>query len=161
MGIDASATSIEVATRHAAQSQLDIAYQHCLTGGLLQQSQRFDAVINAEVVEHVPDQAGLINECAKLVKPDGTLVLATLNRTITSWVIAIFGAEYVMRYLPIGTHDWKRFVKPAELAAWVASERFEQVSETGMKLNPFNGQWRLSHSLAVNYIQIYRRNFVS
>lgn len=156
-GIDASATSIEVARRHAAQSKLDIDYQHCLTTQMLAQPQRFDAVINAEVVEHVPDQQALITECAQLVKPSGTLVLATLNRTVKSWIIAILGAEYVMRYLPAGTHDWKMFVKPDELSHWVSCEQFELVNETGMKLNPLSGKWRLSHSLAVNYIQIYHR----
>ncbi|GGF86582.1 bifunctional 2-polyprenyl-6-hydroxyphenol methylase/3-demethylubiquinol 3-O-methyltransferase UbiG [Alteromonas lipolytica] len=160
-GIDASATSIEVARRHAAQSGLDIDYRHCLTTDLLKQDWRFDVVINAEVVEHVPDQASLISQCASLLKPDGTLVLATLNRTLLSWFIAILGAEYVMRYLPVGTHDWKMFVKPSEMAQWLAPMAFELVSETGMKLNPLTGKWRLSHSLAVNYIQVYRRKFVS
>lgn len=156
-GVDASAMSIEVARRHAQQSGLSVDYRHCLAGQLLAEDERFDVVINAEVVEHVPDQAALINECARLVKPSGTLVLATLNRTVKSWIIAILGAEYVMRYLPVGTHDWKMFVKPEELAGWVATEHFKLVDETGMKLNPLTGIWRLSDSLAVNYIQVYRR----
>lgn len=156
-GIDASSTSIEVARRHAAHSKLDIDYKHCLTTQMLAQPQRFDVVINAEVVEHVPDQRVLISECAQLVKPSGTLVLATLNRTFKSWIVAILGAEYIMRYLPIGTHDWNMFVKPVELSQWVSSEQFELVNETGMKLNPLNGKWRLSDSLAVNYIQVYHR----
>ena len=156
-GVDASAMSIEVARRHAQQSGLSVDYRHCLAGQLLAEDERFDVVINAEVVEHVPDQAALINECARLVKPSGTLVLATLNRTVKSWITAILGAEYIMRYLPVGTHDWKMFVKPEELAGWVATEHFKLVDETGMKLNPLTGIWRLSDSLAVNYIQIYRR----
>ena len=156
-GVDASAMSIEVARRHAQQSGLLVDYRHCLAGQLLAEDERFDVVINAEVVEHVPDQAALINDCARLVKPSGSLVLATLNRTVKSWIIAILGAEYVMRYLPIGTHDWKMFVKPEELAGWVATEHFKLVDETGMKLNPLTGIWRLSDSLAVNYIQVYRR----
>ena len=156
-GVDASAMSIGVARRHAQQSGLSVDYRHCLASQLLAEGERFDVVINAEVVEHVPDQAALINECARLVKPSGTLVLATLNRTVKSWIIAILGAEYVMRYLPVGTHDWKMFVKPEELAGWVATEHFKLVDETGMKLNPLTGVWRLSDSLAVNYIQVYRR----
>jgi len=156
-GVDASAMSIEVARRHAQQSGLSVDYRHCLAGELLAEDERFDVVINAEVVEHVPDQAALINDCARLVKPSGTLVLATLNRTVKSWIIAILGAEYIMRYLPVGTHDWKMFVKPEELAGWVATEHFKLVDETGMKLNPLTGIWRLSDSLAVNYIQVYRR----
>ena len=156
-GVDASAMSIEVARRHAQQSGLSVDYRHCLAGQLLAEDERFDVVINAEVVEHVPDQAALINECARLVKPSGILVLATLNRTVKSWITAILGAEYIMRYLPVGTHDWKMFVKPEELAGWVATEHFKLVDETGMKLNPLTGIWRLSDSLAVNYIQVYRR----
>ena len=156
-GVDASAMSIEVARRHAQQSGLSVDYRHCLAGQLLAEDERFDVVINAEVVEHVPDQAALINECARLMKPSGILVLATLNRTVKSWIIAILGAEYIMRYLPVGTHDWKMFVKPEELAGWVATEHFKLVDETGMKLNPLTGIWRLSDSLAVNYIQVYRR----
>lgn len=156
-GVDASAMSIGVARRHAQQSGLSVDYRHCLASQLLAEGERFDVVINAEEVEHVPDQAALINECARLVKPSGTLVLATLNRTVKSWIIAILGAEYVMRYLPVGTHDWKMFVKPEELAGWAATEHFKLVDETGMKLNPLTGVWRLSDSLAVNYIQVYRR----
>ncbi|NVK54111.1 MAG: bifunctional 2-polyprenyl-6-hydroxyphenol methylase/3-demethylubiquinol 3-O-methyltransferase UbiG [Alteromonadaceae bacterium] len=156
-GIDASATSIEVAKRHAEQSQLCIHYRHCLADELLANKQTFDVVINAEVVEHVPDQSALIEQCAKLVDKQGMLVLATLNRTVKSWIIAILGAEYVMRYLPVGTHDWTMFVKPGELAEWVSREGFKAVCETGMKLNPLTGKWRLSPSLQVNYIQCYQR----
>ncbi len=156
-GIDASATSIEVARRHAKQSGVNVDYRHCLTDSLLESNQSFDVVINAEVVEHVPDQPALVAQCAKLVNAQGMLVLATLNRTVKSWIIAILGAEYVMRYLPVGTHDWQMFVKPEELAEWVAEEDFKRVSETGMKLNPFSGQWRLCDSLKVNYLQCYQR----
>lgn len=156
-GVDASAMSIEIAKRHAEQSALSIDYRHCIASQLLEHNERFDAVINAEVVEHVPDQPALIHDCANLVKADGTLVVATLNRTIKSWVIAILGAEYVMRYLPIGTHDWNKFVKPEELNRWLKPSGFEWVSATGMKLNVMSGKWRLSPSMAVNYIQIYRR----
>ncbi len=159
-GIDASAVSIEVAKAHAVQSGLNIRYSHHLAEQEVQAGNKYDIVINAEVVEHVPDQLALIGQCAQLVSPKGTLVLATLNRTWLSWLIAIVGAEYVMRYLPVGTHDWKQFVKPAELASWVKPEKFEAVYETGMKLNPLSGQWRLSSSLKVNYIQLYKRHFI-
>lgn len=159
-GIDASAVSIEVAKAHAIQSGLDIQYYHHLAEQEVQAGNKYDIVINAEVVEHVPDQPALIGQCAQLVNPKGTLVLATLNRTWLSWVIAILGAEYVMRYLPVGTHDWSKFVKPKELLSWVKAEKFEPVYETGMKLNPLSGQWRLSSSLKVNYIQLYKRHFI-
>ena len=158
-GIDASAVSIEVARLHASQSGLTIRYLHQLSDQQIADGNQYDVVINAEVVEHVPDQPALIKQCAQLVNPKGTLVLATLNRTWLSWLIAILGAEYVMRYLPVGTHDWKKFVQPEELAGWVKSDRFEPVYETGMKLNPFSGRWRLCPSMRVNYIQLYKRYF--
>ncbi|WP_338519074.1 bifunctional 2-polyprenyl-6-hydroxyphenol methylase/3-demethylubiquinol 3-O-methyltransferase UbiG [Alteromonas gracilis] len=153
-GIDASAISVEVAKRHAAQSNVDVQYRHMLSSEVVKEGTQFDVVINAEVVEHVPDQKQLIQECASMVKPGGLLVLATLNRTIKSFVIAIIGAEYVMRYLPVGTHAWSKFVKPNELNSWVGNE-FNLTFQTGMKLNPFKGEWLTTPSLAVNYIQTY------
>ena len=156
-GIDASAMSIEVAKRHAMQSNVKVNYIHGLSSDLVAQRRQFDVVINAEVVEHVPDQAQLIKECASLVKPGGLLVLATLNRTIKSFIIAIVGAEYVMRYLPAGTHDWEKFVKPRELNQWVG-EGFTLNYETGMALNPFTKVWKLTPNPSVNYLQVYHHS---
>ena len=152
-GIDASAVSIEVAKRHARHSGVEVTYEHLLASQINKQ-QQYDVVINAEVVEHVPDQPALIQDCARLVKPGGMLILATLNRTVRSYIIAIVGAEYVMRYLPVGTHSWKKFVKPDELADWVGPG-FTLKYETGMKLNPLSGLWSLTSSTAVNYLQCY------
>ena len=109
MGIDASELSVNVARRHALQVGLDIEYRHCLSADLLQEGKRYDLVLNTEVIEHVPDQQRLIDECCQLLKPSGLLVLATLNRTIKSFLFGIVGAEYVLRLLPIGTHHWKAF----------------------------------------------------
>lgn len=156
-GIDASALSIQVAKRHAQQQNIQINYQHCLSSQLVAQKQQYDVVINAEVVEHVPDQSQLIKESCFLVKPGGLLILATLNRTLKSWAIAIVGAEYVMRYLPIGTHSWSMFVKPSEMQTMVENEYFSLFSETGMMFNPFSQRWRLSNDLSVNYIQCFSR----
>lgn len=156
-GIDASAISVEVAKRHAEKSGVSVTYKHMLSSELVKEAQQYDIVINAEVVEHVPDQQQLIDECASLVKPGGLLILATLNRTIKSYVIAIVGAEYVMRYLPVGTHDWQKFVKPSELEKWVG-EDFTLKHQIGMKLNPFKGKWLTTSSLAVNFIQSYSRS---
>lgn len=153
-GIDASAASVQVAKRHAKQSNVDVEYRHQLSSEVVKEGRQFDVVINAEVVEHVPDQKQLINECASMVKPGGLLILATLNRTVKSFVIAIVGAEYVMRYLPIGTHDWRKFVTPKELISWVG-EDFKVQHQVGMKLNPFTSTWHTKSSLAVNYIQAY------
>jgi len=155
-GVDASATSIEVAKRHAKANQIHVDYRHQLASELASDGAQFDVVINAEVVEHVPNQPQLIKECAQLVKPGGLLILATLNRTVKSFVIAIVGAEYVMRYLPVGTHDWRKFAKPSELDAW-SGEHLTLKYQTGMALNPFTGKWKLSASMAVNYLLCFER----
>ncbi|WP_100657801.1 bifunctional 2-polyprenyl-6-hydroxyphenol methylase/3-demethylubiquinol 3-O-methyltransferase UbiG [Alteromonas flava] len=154
-GIDASAVSIEVARSHARQSEITIDYRHQLSSDLVAQNAQFDVVINAEVVEHVPDQKQLISECCQLVKPGGLLILATLNRTIKSFVIAILGAEYVMRYLPRGTHDWRWFVKPKELREMTVSAGLQLTAQTGMSYRLLAKQWVESNSLAVNYAQAY------
>ncbi|AXR08006.1 bifunctional 2-polyprenyl-6-hydroxyphenol methylase/3-demethylubiquinol 3-O-methyltransferase UbiG [Salinimonas sediminis] len=155
-GIDASATSIEVARRHAQQSGIDVKYQHLLASQLSSQLS-YDVVINAEVVEHVPDQPALIQDCARLVNPGGMLILATLNRTIKSYLVAIAGAEYIMGYLPKGTHDWKKFVTPEELDSWTG-DHFTRSFDTGMRLNPFSKKWKTTRSLAVNYMLCYRHS---
>lgn len=157
-GIDASALSVEVARRHAIASKTSVKYIHCLAEDLDPLQKRYDVVINAEVVEHVPDQQKLIEQCCRLVNPGGILILATLNRTVKSWIIAILGAEYFMRYLPIGTHSWKKFVKPEELVEWTGNFQFEPVEATGMSLNPFSGNWYLTDSLAVNYVLSLRKS---
>ncbi len=156
-GIDASAVSVEVAKRHAEKTGVKVDYQHKLSSEVVEEGRQYDVVINAEVVEHVPDQPLLIRECASLVKPGGLLILATLNRTLKSYIVAIVGAEYVMRYLPIGTHDWKKFVKPGELTSWVGND-FTLTHQVGMRLNPLKGQWLTTSSHAVNYIQAYSRD---
>lgn len=155
-GIDASAVSVEVATRHAEKQNVNVDYRHMLSSEMVAEGKQFDVVINAEVVEHVPEQQGLIEDCKALVAPGGVLILATLNKTLKSFIIAIVGAEYVMRYLPIGTHDWQKFVTPKTLNHWVG-DGFSLCHEEGLKLNPLNGKWKTTSSLAVNYIQAYAR----
>ena len=155
-GIDASATSVEVARRHALKQNLPVSYHHCLAGEWADKGQQYDVVINAEVVEHVPDQQTLIQECASMVKPGGLLILATLNRTFRSFIVAIVGAEYVMRYLPVGTHSWSKFVKPEELDSWTGSQ-FVRHTQSGFKLNPLTGHWKTTPSMAVNYLCCYKK----
>ncbi|GGD76150.1 bifunctional 2-polyprenyl-6-hydroxyphenol methylase/3-demethylubiquinol 3-O-methyltransferase UbiG [Lacimicrobium alkaliphilum] len=157
-GIDASGVSIEVAKHHAEQEGVRIHYRHGVAEDLLAKGNQYDVVINAEVVEHVPDQAQLIKECCQLVKPGGMLLLATLNRTIKSFVIAIIGAEYVMRYLPRGTHDWRYFVRPEELERMAQTHGARMIASTGMKYNIFSGQWYSAENEAVNYIQAYSKS---
>ncbi|MDG1121867.1 MAG: bifunctional 2-polyprenyl-6-hydroxyphenol methylase/3-demethylubiquinol 3-O-methyltransferase UbiG [Glaciecola sp.] len=156
-GIDASAMSIQVAMRHATNTGATVDYQHVLAEEIVASGQQFDVVINAEVVEHVDDQAALIAQCAQLVKPGGMLILATLNRTFTAYVLAIVGAEYVMRYLPVGTHSWRKFVKPSELVTWTQAANCHLIDETGMKFNIFNKQWRYTDNMEINYVQCFTK----
>ncbi|TRY33782.1 bifunctional 2-polyprenyl-6-hydroxyphenol methylase/3-demethylubiquinol 3-O-methyltransferase UbiG [Aliiglaciecola sp. M165] len=157
-GIDPSAVSIEVAKAHAQKSQVDVTYIHGLVGQLDAKAKQYDVVINAEVVEHVPDQQQLIEQCCAMVKPGGLLILATLNRTVKSWIVAILGAEYVMGYLPIGTHSWSKFVKPEELTQWCAKSGFRQTDSVGLSLNPFSKVWSLHNNLSVNYVLSFKHD---
>ena len=156
-GIDPSGVSVQVARRHAQSNGLDIDYRHQLVQDIQGEDVQFDVVINAEVVEHVPDQQALIAACASLVRPGGMLVLATLNRTIKSYFVAIVGAEYIMRYLPVGTHSWNKFVKPSELSSWVGSS-FVTSYQTGLKFNPFTRQWRAKPGMSVNYLKCFKHS---
>ncbi|WP_026376701.1 bifunctional 2-polyprenyl-6-hydroxyphenol methylase/3-demethylubiquinol 3-O-methyltransferase UbiG [Aestuariibacter salexigens] len=158
LGVDPSAMSVEVARRHALKSAVNVEYRHCLAESLVNEGQQFDIVINAEVVEHVPDQQALIGQCCQLVKPGGMLILATLNRTFLSYLVAIIGAEYVLRYLPVGTHSWKKFVKPSELQAWSAKHGLVLQTQTGMKFNPLSQKWSFTKRMPVNYVQCYRKS---
>ncbi len=155
-GIDASQMSIEVAKAHAKKSSLDIDYRHCLSDELLQQPGRFDVVVNTEVIEHVPDQQALLAHCCQLLKPGGLLVLGTLNRTLKSYVFAIVGAEYVLKLLPKGTHDWRLFVKPAEMQSWLAKNGCASFATEGVAFNPFTGNWRNTADTSVNYLMFAR-----
>tara|TARA_B100000809_G_C15049384_1_gene498413 strand:+ start:493 stop:1323 length:831 start_codon:yes stop_codon:yes gene_type:complete len=157
VGIDASEVSIEVAKRHALKSELDIEYRH----EVAQQTNaadegRYDVVINAEVIEHVPNQKDLVSQCSQLCKDGGCLIMATLNRTLKSYLIGIVGAEYIMRYLPIGTHHWNAFVTPAELLYMASNANMQLVEEMGMAFKLFDKTWHITTSLKVNYIQIYQ-----
>lgn len=160
-GIDASAMSIKVARQHAHNTKTPVNYEHALAADLVNDGRQFDVVINAEVVEHVHNQSLLIGQCAQLVKPGGILILATLNRTIKSFVIAIVGAEYVMRYLPIGTHSWHKFVKPTELEDWAKPHDCQLESQIGMQYQLFSKKWRFTESVPVNYVQVYKKESVN
>lgn len=157
-GIDVSEVSIQVAKRHAMQSELDITYIHEHAQNYSQENETlFDVVINAEVIEHVPNQKELVLHCSKLCKVGGCVIMATLNRTVKSFVVGIIGAEYIMRYLPIGTHSWYLFVSPFELNSMASIARLKLRAESGMSYNLFTKRWRVSKSVAVNYMQIYER----
>lgn len=152
-GIDGSEVSVQVAKAHAAKSGVTVNYQHMLAEELLAEAMApFDVVLNTEVIEHVEDQQGLIDTCCALCKTDGLLILATLNRTLKSWLFGIVGAEYVLRLLPKGTHDWRYFVKPAEISTMLSEHPFRVSDVRGLSFNPFNKRWRVSADVQVNYL---------
>ena len=158
VGIDVSEMSVEVAKRHALKSSLNIEYRHeHAQHTSINDQHRYDVVINAEVIEHVPNQTDLVKQCAQLCKVEGCVIMATLNRTIKSYFIGIVGAEYLMRYLPVGTHSWRSFVTPFELNRMASAAGLNFFTETGMAYSLFNKVWRTTDSLGVNYVQIYKR----
>lgn len=151
-GIDAAAKNIDVAGHHAAEAGLEIDYRHVLAEDLVQAGGSFDVVLNMEVVEHVAAPGAFLKSCAALVAPGGSSIIATLNRTPKSYLLAIVGAEYVLRWLPRGTHDWNKFLRPSELAAHLRGTGLEIEAMTGAGYNPLDGRWRLTRDLDVNYM---------
>ncbi|NQU60174.1 MAG: bifunctional 2-polyprenyl-6-hydroxyphenol methylase/3-demethylubiquinol 3-O-methyltransferase UbiG [Rhodospirillales bacterium] len=151
-GIDAGEANIKIALAHAEQSGLDIDYHHRLPEDLATEKGRFDVVLNMEVVEHVADVGMFLGASTALMKPKGVMVISTLNRTLKSLALAKIGAEYVLRWLPRGTHDWRKFLRPSELAHGLEKTGVEVTQLKGMTYNPIADEWRLSADLAVNYL---------
>jgi 2-polyprenyl-6-hydroxyphenyl methylase / 3-demethylubiquinone-9 3-methyltransferase len=152
-GLDAAEQNIKVAALHAEESGLTIDYRHLSVEELAARPERFDAVLNMEVVEHVADVGGFLRASAGLVRPGGVMIVATLNRTPKAFLMAIVGAEYLLRWLPRGTHDWRRFVRPSELAAALRGTGLQIEEITGVAYNPLTDGWRLApRDLDVNYM---------
>jgi len=152
VGVDAAETNIAVARAHASESGLEIDYRHTTIEALAASQERFDAVLNMEVVEHVADLGAFIGGCEAVLKPGGAMVIATLNRTPKSFALAIVGAEYVLRWLPRGTHNWRKFVKPSELGRALRDHGLAIEDLTGLVYNPLNDKWTTSRDLDVNYM---------
>jgi len=152
VGIDASEKNIAIARNHAVQSGLAIEYRHATAEALAAEGARFDAVLNLEVVEHVADVESFMTACCALVAPGGATVVATLNRTPKSFALAILGAEYVLNWLPRGTHDWRRFLRPSEVAAHLRRQGLTVAEIAGVTYGPLTGEWRLSRDPSVNYM---------
>jgi len=150
-GIDPGAESIDAAKAHAAAGGLAIDYQAATAEELAARGQSYDAVLLLEVVEHVPDVPALLKAIAPLVRPGGLMILSTLNRTLKAYALAIVGAEYILRWLPIGTHQWERFVTPGELRSALAGAGLMLTDTTGMIYDPFADEWRLGRDTDVNY----------
>ena len=156
-GIDASKKNIFVASAHAEKSKLNIKYLN-KSPEQMDEVEKYDVILNLEVVEHVDDLNLYIKSCYKLLKKNGLMFTATLNRNITSYIKAIVGAEYIMRWLPIGTHDWNKFIKPEELEKKLSDENFSTVDIKGFHYNLLFGKWNKSENLSVNYIITSSKN---
>jgi 2-polyprenyl-6-hydroxyphenyl methylase/3-demethylubiquinone-9 3-methyltransferase len=156
-GIDAAADNIGTAAAHAAQSGLDIDYRCMTAEALLEEGAQYDMVLNMEVVEHVADRDGFLATSAALMKPGGLMIVATLNRTAKSFALAIVGAEYVLRWLPRGTHDWRRFVRPSELARGLRDGGAQVSRFAGVTYSPLTDKWRITRDLDVNYMAVATR----
>jgi 2-polyprenyl-6-hydroxyphenyl methylase / 3-demethylubiquinone-9 3-methyltransferase len=153
VGADAAERNIPVARVHAELSGLKIDYRHTTAEALAAAGERFDVVLNMEVVEHVADPQAYLTACQELLKPGGLMVCSTLNRTAKSFAMAIIGAEWVMRWLPKGTHDWKKFITPDELYDLIRKAGLSPVDRKGMVFNPVTWTWRLSaRDLGCNYV---------
>lgn len=150
--IDPAPTNIAVARRHADQEGLAIDYFCTTAEALAAEGQSFDAVLAMEVVEHVRDMKAFVATAARMVRPNGLCVVATLNRTAKSYLFAIVGAEYVLGWLPKGTHTWEHFVTPRELSAALKAAGLHVIEETGVVFNPLTGGWRQSRDMDVNYM---------
>ena len=150
-GIDASSKNINIAKLHAKKNKLKINYL-CSSPEKLKIQKKFDVILNMEIVEHVEDINFFINSCSKLLKKNGLMFVATLNRTLKSYLFAIIGAEYVLRWLPIGTHDWEKFVKPEDLKKILNKNNLKLDKLDGMNFNIISDEWSVSSDTSINYI---------
>lgn len=157
LGVDVVDSNIAVARQHAADQGLAVTYELHTAEALAERGETFDVILNMEVVEHVADLSAFMHSVHRMVRPGGHTFVATINRNPLSWVVAIAGAEYIFRILPRGTHQWRRFVKPAETRSLFARDGLEEVSRTGVKVNPLNRKMWLSRSMSVNYMLLARR----
>ena len=157
-GIDMGKAPLSVARLHALESELEINYQQITAEEFAEQNQaQFDVVTCMEMLEHVPDPASIISACFKLVKPGGSVYFSTINRNPKSYLFAIVGAEYVMKMLPRGTHDYARFIKPSELDHWARNANLELQDIKGISYNPFTSMFSQSQDVDINYMVHYTR----
>lgn len=153
VGADAAPTNIEIARLHATDSGLDIDYRNTTAEALAAKRERFDMILALEIVEHVPDMGAFVEICAGMLKPGGLMVVSTINRTAKAFALAIVGAEYILRWLPRGTHQWSKFVTPDELYEALTAAGLSPGNSAGMIYNPLRGEWSLSETdTDVNYL---------
>lgn len=151
-GADPSEKNIRTARVHRDEQALDIDYRVATAEDLAAAGEHFDVILNMEVIEHVSDPQAFLRICAGMLKPGGLMFIATLNRTLKSFGLAIIGAEYVLGWLPRGTHQWEKFITPEELKSWMAATALEPVDDTGVTYNPLAGTWRRARDMDVNYM---------
>lgn len=157
-GIDMGKMPLDIAKLHALEAELTIDYQQITAEDkAVQSAEQFNVLTCMEMLEHVPDPVSVIQACAELVKPGGDVFLSTLNRQPKAYLLAILGAEYIMNILPKGTHDYKRFIRPSEMAAWCRQAGLEVCDITGMSYNPLNKTFKLSDDVKVNYLMHCRK----
>ena len=156
-GIDASMKNIKISKLHAKKDNLKINYI-CSSPEKLKIGKKFDVILNMEIVEHVEDISFFLKSCSKLLNKNGLMFVATINKTLKSYVFAIVGAEYVLRWLPIGTHDWEKFVKPEELKEILSKNNLFLKKLDGMHFNIIKDEWSITNDLSVNYIAKFLKN---
>jgi len=150
-GIDASEKNIKIASLHSKENNLKITYLN-KSPEQLDEKEKFDIILNLEIVEHVDNLDLYLKSCYKLLKKNGLMFTATINRTFASYIKAIIGAEYILRWLPIGTHDWNKFIKPEEMQKKLTDKNFLTNNIKGLEFNPIFNKWKKSENLSVNYI---------
>ena len=156
-GIDASEKNIKIASLHSKKNKLKINYLN-KSPEQLDNQKKYDLILSLEIIEHVENVDTYLKSCEKLLKKIGLMFTATLNRTLTSYLKAIIGAEYILRWLPIGTHDWNKFIKPEELEKQLIDLNFRTIDISGLSFNPIISKWKRSNNLSVNYIICSSKN---
>ena len=157
LGADASEKNIKIAMTHSAQSGVDVDYRAVTAEELAAQGETFDIVLNMEVVEHVADVDFFLSTCASMVRPGGLMLVSTINRTLKAAALAIVGAEYVLRWLPRGTHQYEKLVRPEEIERPLSASGMQINERKGVFFNPLQNQWNLSADIDVNYMMLASR----
>jgi 2-polyprenyl-6-hydroxyphenyl methylase / 3-demethylubiquinone-9 3-methyltransferase len=158
VGVDPSEKNIKTASVHAAEQELEIDYRISTAEDLAEAGEKFDVILNMEVIEHVALPQNFTRNCVAMLKPSGLMFVATLNRTFKSFALAIVGAEYVLGWLPKGTHEWEKFITPSELKSWLTDSGANVKAESGVTFHPIANEWRRAKDMDVNYMLVAQRS---